>query len=139
MSATFSQARNEIFALLKAAWDTTGFSMQYPDKAFTQPNGRTPWARVTLRHNSGGQATLSNVDGKSRFKREGVITVQIFTPSGEGLSRSYDLAKIVADAFEGVYTAKGVWFRNTRLVESGPDGDWFQLNVNTDFIYDEIK
>lgn len=139
MTATYAQARSEMFALLKAAWDPTTFKMVWPDKPDAKPSGRTPWARTTLRHNLGGQATLANHAGVSRFRREGILTVQIFTPSGEGLSRAYDLAKIIADALEGASTSRGVWFRNTRLNEVGPDGDWFQLNVTTDFIYDEIK
>jgi hypothetical protein len=139
MTATFNQARDEIFALIKTAWETTGFNMVWPDKPNTKPSGRTPWARTTLRHSTGQQATIASFSGVSRWFREGVLTIQIFTPSGEGLSRAYDLAKVISDALEGVSTSCGVWFRNTRLNEVGPDGDWFQINVMTDFNYDEIK
>jgi hypothetical protein len=139
MSLTFAQARDEILALVKTAWDTTTFSMLWQDKPEEKPTGRTPWARTTLRHTGGGQASLANIGGVHRFNRDGLITVQIFTPSGEGLSRAYDLCKVIADAFEGVTTVGGIWFTNTTLTEVGQEGDWFQINVTTQFTYDELK
>jgi hypothetical protein len=139
MSLTYSQARDEMLALIKTAWDTTTFPMLWQDKPEEKPPTRTPWARTTLRHTGGGQASLVSFNGVSRFNREGIITVQVFTPSGEGLSRGYNLCKVISDVFEGAVTAGGVWFTNTTLTEVGQDGDWFQINVNTDFNYDELK
>lgn len=139
MTATYSEARDEIFSVIKTAWDTTGFLMAWPDKDFEKPTGRDPWARTTLRHTDGNQSTLANHNGLQRFKRDGVLTIQIFTPIGEGLSRSYDLSKIISDALEGTTTTKGVWFRNVRLNEIGSDAPWFQVNVNSDFSYEELK
>lgn len=139
MTATFEQARDDIFSAFKAAWGVTTFPVVWPDKPAEKPSGRTPWARVTIRHAGGFQATLSNINGQRRWRRNGVVIVQVFTPSGEGLSRAYDLAKIACDAFEGVSTPRGVWFRNARINEVGPDGDWQQVNVLADFEYDEVK
>ena len=58
---------------------------------------------------------------------------------GEGTQRSYDLAKVISDALEGTTTARGVWFRNVRLKEIGSDTPWFQVNINSDFYYEELK
>lgn len=139
MSATFEQARDEMLAVFKAAWDTTGHYAAYPDRPEEKPKGADPWARVTVRHAVGEQGSLANHEGRRRWERRGTLFVQIFTPSGEGLSRSDTLAKIVVDALEGKSTPRGVWFRNTRINEVGPDGDWYQVNVLADFIYDEVK
>jgi hypothetical protein len=139
MTVTYSQARDEILALVRTAWLTTTFPMLWQDKPERIPSTRTPWARTTLLHTVGEQASLGNADGVSRYERQGIVTIQIFTPLGEGLSRAYNLCKVVTDAFEGKATAGGVWFKNTTLSEIGSTADWFQINVTTQFTYNEIK
>ena len=141
-SATFNEANNEILAAFKAAWDTTGFVVAYENvksQDTVPPSGSAPWARVTLRHTFGDQASLASVGGVRRWRRDGLVTVQIFIPLGEGLSEGYSLAKTVVDAFEGTATASSVWFRNVRVNEVGSDGEWYQVNVLADFTYDEVK
>lgn len=139
MTATFQVAKDEILGVFKTAWDTTGHIALYENVAGAVPPTVAPWARVSLRHLSGRQASLAGGSGKRRYDRDGLITVQIFVPSGEGLLEAYNLAKIVADAFEGAATASQVWFRDVRINEVGPDGSWFQVNVVAGFTYDEIK
>lgn len=139
MSLTYAEARDEIFAVFKTAWDTTGYPAHYQDVRKRRSRDEEPWAVVTLNHSSGFQATLSGASGSRTFARLGFVTVQIFTPSGKGLQESYDLCKVVSDAFEGVSTPGGVWFRNVRLNEVGRDGEFHQLNVIAEFRYDEIK
>lgn len=143
MSATFATAYDEILALFKAAWDTTAHSanVDYENVAFTIPaaDGTNAWARPRVRHASGGDGSLAGGLGTKSYDRTGVLLVQVFTSAGAGLVEGHALAKIVADAFDGVRTASGVWFRNVRLAEVGPDGEWFQLNISVDFAYDEVK
>jgi len=139
MSLTYQQARDEIFDLFKAAWDTTGYPAHYEEVKKQRSQNEEPWSVVTLNHASGFQATLSGADGSRTFARLGFLTVQIFTPNGKGLQDAYDLAKVVSDAFEGISTPGGVWFRNVRLNEVGRDGEFFQLNVIVEFRYDEVK
>jgi len=142
MTATFAEANNEILATFKAAWDATGYPVAYENvksAADVPPATATPWARVNVRHTFGTQATLANVSGVRRWRRDGLVNVQIFIPLGEGLSEGYSLAKIVVDAFEGVATTSAVWFRNVRVNEIGSDGEWYQVSVLVDFTYDELK
>ena len=140
MTATYNQAVDDILDVFKTAWDTTTWKALYPNVGGSLPDDETdPWARVTLQHTDGGQASLTGGLGTTRWGRTGILTVQIFVPTGEGLSEARSLAKIVTDGFEGTSTTNGVWFRNARINEVGPDGDWFQTNVLIDFIYDEVK
>lgn len=139
MSATFAEANDSILKLFKDAWDLTTWSVDYENVSGELPTGTDPWARVTLRHFGGRNSSLAGALGTQRFDRSGTLAVQIFVPTGEGLSEAFALAKIVADAYEGQSTTNGVWFRNVRVNEIGPDGDWFQVNVLVDFTYDEIK
>lgn len=142
MSATFLEATDDIKKIITDAWKLANptFPMVYDDLGEPQiPKTEKPWCRVTIRHNRGEQETLVNSLGNRLFKRDGLVTVQIFTPRGQGLTRSYELAKVAADAFEGKATPKGVWFRSVRLREVGPDANWYQVNIIADFEYNEAK
>lgn len=142
MSATFLEAIDDMFEVVRAAWDTTVWpeeNIMWPDMGNEIPATPDPWIRVRTVFGSGGQATLANHEGRRRFRRDGTIIIQLFTPSGEGLSRAWELGKVLVDALEGTATPRGVWFRNTRPNDIGPDGDWYQINVLADFEYDEVK
>jgi len=138
MNLTFAQANDDILALLKAAWDPTGHEMFYDDIREQRETDQTPWAQVVVRHAAGQQDTLGGVGNRS-FLRLGVVIVTINTPSGSGLSTAYALAKVVADAYEGVSSPNGVWFRNVRINELGRDGTFYRTNVLIDFEYSEMK
>lgn len=150
MSLTREQARDEILTVLKTAWDagveSAGVPIYYQntegDPANTQITGTTDpssWARATLLHNIRRQGALSAATGHILYEIEGILTIQLFTPHGDGLLKSDKLSKIVEDAFDGVKTPSGVWFKNVRSNEVGPSGAWFQTNVVVEFNYDEIK
>jgi len=139
MTATYAQAVDDILGVFKAAWDPTSHTALYTNVKGEVPSGEDPWARVNLQHTGGNQASLTGGLGTTRWARMGFLAVQIFVPIGEGLSEAHALAKIISDAFEGASTANGVWFRNVRVNEVGPDGDWYQVNVVVDFEYDEVK
>jgi hypothetical protein len=137
MSATPAVARTEIFALLKAAWDTVGHPMMYENVKNNPgiPTDESPWARAVLRHATGKQITLSE---EPCYENEGVLIVQVFVPLGEGLTEGYTLCKLITDAYKNISTDGGVWFKNPRFMEIGPDGEWFQFNVFVDFTYTQV-
>ena len=143
MSATPTQARDEVLTKFKEAWEADATSADVPilynDVAQDVPDSGS-WARVTVRHLDGYQATLAGAVGVRRFRHEGVVTVQIFTPFSDGLVESDALAEIAKNAFEGEVTTPGrVIFRRVRLNEVGQTGQWFQVNVLANFEYDEIR
>lgn len=145
MTATLTQARDEILGTFKTAWDagaeTVGKTVLYPNVGNQEPpTAEELWARVTVQHFVGAQVTLSGATGARRFRHNGLVTVQLFAPSGEGLETLDAAATIVKQAFEGVTTSPGrVLFRNVRVNEIGPDGQWFNVNVLADFEYDEVR
>lgn len=138
MTATFSEAYNDILTIFKDAWDTTGYDTIYSNVTGDPPETQVPWARVNIQHGFGDQ-TLGDASSKIRYTRTGLFFGQLFMPTGEGLPELYDLAKLIADAYEGKSTPNGVWFRNVRVNEVGPDGSWYQINVIAEFTYDEVK
>lgn len=151
MSLTAAQARDEMStrfyddwrAKAPLAWNggvphVVWEGAQEADKK--GPRTDRPWARVTVAHNVAPQRTFGE-PGNRRFERLGLITVQLFVPLGmeDTVALAEALGTIARDAFEGRTTPGGVWFRNARLQEVGPDGPWWQLNIVTDFSYEELK
>jgi hypothetical protein len=139
MSLSYDAARDLILAVFKAAWDVTGFPVVYDDVAANVPDSNTVWARVTLRHATGGRASLSGpINGCVRYNRTGVVIIQVFAPVGGGMKAAYDAAKVVSDAFEDS-SDLAVWFRNVRINEIGVRGACEQINVLADFTYDDMR
>lgn len=137
---TPDQARNEMLAVFKAAWDSTGFAAVYQDVKSSVPaqvsNLNVPWARIVVKHFDGGQTGFGATVEK-RFTNTGVIWVQIFSPVGDGLTKAYELSQLVLVAF---CQARGsVWFRNMRMKEVGVSGAFEQINVLADFNYDDRR
>lgn len=139
MSLSPSAARDEIFARIWSGLQPTGRDVIWPDTPAQMPATATPWARVTLRHATGRQSTLADINGERQFERAGALFVQCFSPAGDGAGEAYSLAESALGAIEGRATPGGVWFRNCRLREDGIDGAWFGVTVIADFEYQETR
>ena len=157
MSLTFSQARDEMYALFKASWDAdtpaiTGTvpRVQYGRVERVQTLGEAgrpasddPWARIVIRH-AGGTESLAGAIGAHTYERSGFVSVQVFVPlnADGGPQDLEDLSMLVRNVFEGNVTAGGVWFRRCEIREVGVEEKykaWVQNNVLCDFVYDEVK
>ncbi len=142
--STRRAAITEILGLFRTAWLAAGQSddrVKYDNVGKTDlpDSTQSTWARVILRHTTAGQGSLSSQAGTRIFDRKGILSIQIFTPPGKGLAEATDLPKIIQDAYEGIETANGAWFRDVVVNEVGPDGDFYQTNVIALFEYTEIK
>lgn len=143
--ATTTEARDEILSYFTTAWNAGPLPpiLLYDDKVRDLPTDAA-YARVTVQHNVFNQATIggkvSSGGGGQRFRRSGVVTVQIFTPFGDGLTTADPLVDLALDAFEGENTGSDrIEFRNVRENEVGHDGVWHQTNVLAEFEYDRVK
>jgi hypothetical protein len=141
VTATVEQARDQINTLIKAAMDANAPStvIVWDDQKAPAALGNSPWVRVSVRHNSGGQSTISRVNGKSRYSRSGTVYVNLFAQPGDGLRTIDPLTKIALDAFEGKTTPGQIWFTKARVRELGVVEGWYQVNVLVNFSYDDIK
>jgi len=138
MSLTYEEAYDEILTLLKDAWDPTTYTMHWEGVDEERDMGQDPWATVMVRHAQGNQSTLGG-KGQRQFLRIGVVMIDLNTPSTSSLSGAYQLAKVVADAYEGVSSPNGVWFRNVRINENGRNGSFNRITVVAEFEYYETK
>jgi hypothetical protein len=124
------------------AWATTGFPAVYPDVPLSAAmetaikTGTNPWARINIRHNIRDQRSLAGEAG-TRYEAQGVVIIEIYTLKGGACTQAYTLARQVEQAYEGVSTPNGVWFRKVRTVEIGDDGNFYHVNVTLEFIYDD--
>lgn len=136
---TVTQARDNILSFFKTTWDnlTPPFPVVYQDEPTQKPGTLTPWCRVKLEHVTGRQRTLCGSTGDMRFTREGILWIQIFSPMGLGQFNSDALADGLLLSLErGRFD--GGFFKDVRLNEVGPSGDWWQVNLVCPFEYDDI-
>lgn len=141
--ASIADARDAMLGMFKTGWNAQTPPVPpvaYPDMKFTAPDASSAWARITVQHVHGSRQVTLGQPGNRRFRKVGVITVQIFTPPGDGLTLADQLVKIAVDIFEGKSTVDdGVQFLNVRPIEVGLNGSWQHNNVQVDFNYDVIK
>lgn len=146
MTATMTEARNEIHEAFQTVWDAgspplnggVAPPISYDADAFDTPTATT-WARIRIRHDQGEQATLGG-PATRRFNKQGSVIVSIFTPVSTSLdtSKGEALAILAKTAFEGKATPSQVWFRDVTINEIGVEESWFQIDVIASFNYDEI-
>lgn len=131
----YETARDAIYKVFADVWRDS--PVIWNDISSRVPDESVPWARVILKHTVGKQGSLSCDVGTKKYNRAGILLIQIFTPLGRGQTQGYDLAAMVANAYEDAKL--DVWFRNTRINEQGTSGNSDQINVLTDFLYDEVR
>ncbi len=132
----YEEARDLIFKVFNNVWNPA-YPVRWPDQPGDIPGTETPWARVTLRHTNGQQASLSGEVGTKLYTNSGTLFIQVFTPIGGDMVDGYTLAQQVTNAYRDAKL--DVWFRNTRMKEIGASGAFQQINVLTDFQYDDVR
>jgi len=134
---TINQAREAIYQQFATAWAATGKAYCFANERFTPPVG-DGWARATVIHATGDQDSLGGI-GSRKFVRRGIVIVQVFTPLDEGHTSSDTLVTAARAALEGLTLTPPVWLYSTDVQEVGPSDGWFQVNLTTDFAYEETK
>lgn len=138
MNAT--QAMDVICKVLEDKWTLLGYDLaniKYNDVPGEKPAGDVPWARVTVQHATGNQASLAGDDTTRRFKSTGTVTIQVFTPIGDGSLAEYSVGQEVLNAYRKAQNVN-LWFRNQRLREVPSDTMFAQINVLSEFTYDDV-
>jgi len=132
----FVAAKEAILDLFVTAW---GVTTEITLDNETLNNPADNYVRLTIRHNDAAQETLGAV-GNRKFTRLGSAFVQIFTPVDQGSQAADGFVATAMGIFEGVrISGTTVRFKDVIPREIGPDGKWYQVNVQADFEYDETK
>lgn len=147
MTLTTGGARDAIYTAILAAWQAVGAAselvpMLYDNVKADLPgeDGSTtdpePWARSTVRILGSGQSTQGT---PRKYLTNGIATVQIFTPIGDGHTLGDTLQQVMLNAFRGNNGSPStLWFFDVEGVEIGADGPWFQINVSASFNFEEV-
>lgn len=148
MTATYPEATDTMFAQLNTLWATDSAAIAGYVPAIYWPNIEEPvskpvgtyWARMSRQTVIQSQANIAGADSVRRYTTRGLLSVQIFAPmmlvaSGKVCAQ---LAQIVQNAYRGVTTVNGIWFRNVTIKELPADGRYYRCNVVSDFQYDEV-
>ncbi len=108
----------------------------YDDLPFEIPKNQT-WVRLNIGHADGFQSSIG-APSKNRFRRNGLITAQVFQPSGKASKEARQKADQIVNAYLGRDDA-GIHYYDVQAREIGDDGaGWYQINVLIYFRYDHI-
>lgn len=105
----------------------------FSDVEYTPVEG-TAWVRLTVISGEQRQVSMGKL---RRFRRTGVVGVNIYVPVGSGDGRAQELADAVADIFMG-RTVNGVIFRGTGLTRVGREGAWQVWLADTPYQADDL-
>lgn len=102
-----------------------------------EPVEGTPWVRLTILNGEGRQ--LSSGDPLNNMHRYvGIISLQIFTPAGQGSAAGKVLADLAAAVFRN-QRFDSIYSRVPYVSGTSIDGNWQQTNVNVPFWRDEYQ
>tara|TARA_R110000851_G_scaffold120002_1_gene248081 strand:- start:23423 stop:23872 length:450 start_codon:yes stop_codon:yes gene_type:complete len=143
-----SEAVDALFGAVVTAWglsaSATGLPLEYADvKAdpageSVDGNNRTlGYGRVTLNHTAGLQGTMGNV-GNRQFSSNGIFTIQIFTPAGDGYTLGRAIGSDMITALRALRSPNGVSLNNiSPPLESGITGAYSMILITADVSYRE--
>jgi hypothetical protein len=133
---TFEQLANTIRSRFKTqVADTQSLPTQYDNHSFDNPDN-AQWCRLTINFGESFQASNGGT-GANRFRTPGVMTAQLFTPTGKGDKDILALADVIKTAFRCV-TDSGVVFKTPSIKRVGRVKKEWQINVNCPFYADDI-
>lgn len=144
---TFEEVRDVVFAILQEGWsagapdivelpDAPIIHFENLDDPCGEPDGDF-YAKAFLEDLFSDQITFGQ-KGCRLFERQALLTVQINTPGGIGMTLNDRLATLVVDLFEGE-SACGICFRRVRRVRIGGSGSLVRTDVLAELEYDVQK
>lgn len=149
MTCTYSQARDDIFGLLLAAWMASDILDPMPEPRWpgvdqsVLPPSSDYWLTVAVTNVVEKQSTLRNgvaPDAHQRYTAKGLVEIELFSPMsvGDALEKSILLAEVARNAYRGKHSDNGVWFRDCTIAELPSFRDWYRISIVAKYEYDEI-
>lgn len=108
----------------------------YPNVPFSKPNAA--WVRLGV-NGSGADAVSVGDPDAIRYRHDGMVIVEVFTPVQSGDGESRELCDAAAAVFRGVKdAATKLRFRAPYRIEVGVVDGWFKADVLCPFERDTI-
>jgi len=133
---TLPEARQAVNDYFIAEWGDTTKYVLANEQLNPEPVDE-PWVRLVVINRVSNQETLGR-ETQRRFKRRASVIAQVFTPLYGGTYDSDVLCEKIKCMFEG-RDLGSIWFLESDVRETGEDGSWFQMLVETEFTYEQIK
>lgn len=144
-------AEDAMLLRLKTAWDADAaaiagalpeivYALTHRDLMPEQRDTTKAWTRITIRHGDSRKATLANDVGAARYRRTGVLFVQIFVPFVDASSYTVcqRLAMLAQSAYEGERDTDLV-YKTASIQDRSPDGGFVRRDVVVSFYWDQVK
>lgn len=144
MSRTLQETIDEILARFKEVWDTTDYAANvvWPDVpiapalqemiAGDEGTALEPYVRITIRPNLRRLKSIAG-EGNRLYTRNGILFVEVFTPTGDGNTEANELCELIENQFEGVSSPYYVWFTECRILQNGAEGLWSRNTVTVEW------
>jgi hypothetical protein len=110
-----------------------------PQLTVSPTDAPPPWAQVRWQHNNSVKQGIGQVDGKSRYENQGVLTIELYLVGGRGLLQNAELTTHICNAFRGVRGPSGILYKFVKPNDIGVVALWFRTDVVVEFYYDEFK
>lgn len=129
----FAEAEQAVREFFETGWASLT-PIAWPDVSY-QP-GDVTWVRFVMTNNIGTQASTGGLT--NRFRRRGIVAIQVFAPEGDAGRDAAAKADTAADIFLA-NNLDGITFQNINAKQIGSDGSgWYQWNVTAEYYYDRI-
>ena len=131
MSSTYNDVRAAIEGRIAAEMASApSYPVAYLNVPFTPPNN-LPWLQVSLTFGDNSYATL--IGPSTGFnKQNGLLTVNTFTPVGNGAAANYTIAERIKDLFDR-QTVSSIIFDAASgpnvITPSEPESAYFQTEL----------
>ena len=133
----YQQAIRAIIGIIDPVLAPLVSTVIYPNTSTPVPtNGSLSWARVTIQHAQGRQVSIPTEN--QHFEKTGIVTIQLFQPSGRGLGSNAAVQPCL-DIFEqATIWPDGLFYKDVTSSEQGTSGHWYQTNILATFDYHAI-
>ena len=133
---TQAAARKSVADEFLTKWGTRTVAIGLGNEKLKPPD-TGDYVALFMLHDDSKQATHGPVGGR-KFDRFGRVILQIFVDADDGEAVADAHVDFARTIFEGV-TIGGVHMFNAVPREVGPDGDLYQMNLETSFEYTEKR
>ena len=130
---SFKDAEASVQGWFNTKWNGLT-DIAWPDVDFTPPDDT--WVRFDMKNNVGAQSSMG-APTANRFRRLGIVTIQVFQKEGRGGVDARTKADVAVNAFMD-NDLSGFEFFNVNARAIGNFNGWYQWNVTAEYQYDII-
>jgi hypothetical protein len=129
-----TSAQGELKTRFNTIW-ANRIPVSWPNLAFTPPSPQSPWCRFSIVGGESKQTTIGATNNNHRST--GIVYVSIFIPSNTGDLIALQRADEAAAIFRN-WAGTNVRCRVPQIKAIGDSDGWYQINVMTAFLRDEL-